>query len=575
METPHGLMQVHAYPYGPTRSTFIVDMRDPVWRAAGFRSTVLEPGESDGESIDRLQRLFAEILDGHRLIGSNSKWLDFATVRNGTWRHGNVVLLGDAAHTAHYSIGPGIKLALEDALALATNLHAHHDVPAALEAYESARKPVASAVQRAARASVEWFEGIDRHARHDPERLAFGFLTRSRRVGYGDLRERDAEFVDGVAAKVFGDPRPPMFQPLRLRGLTLENRVTVSPMGMFCSDEGTPGEFHLVHLGSKALGGAGLVMTEMVGVSPDGRVTPGCTGMYAPGHEAAWRRVTDFVHTASTAAIGLQLGHSGRKGSVRRPGRGADHVPLPDGNWDIVAPSPIPYRDANQIPHALTTAEMDEIRERFAEAARMGARAGFDLLELHYAHGYLLSSFLSPLTNRRTDRYGGTLANRLRFPLEVLGAVRDAWPDDRPVTVRISATDWAEGGTAVDDAVETARALAAHGADAINVSTGQVVPDASPAYGRLYQVPFAERVRNEAGVPVIASGGITSADEVNSIVLAGQADLCALGAAHLADPQWTLRAAAGQGYSGPGVRWPVPFAAGIRAVRPGRGAARR
>jgi anthraniloyl-CoA monooxygenase len=361
-----------------------------------------------------------------------------------------------------------------------------------------------------------------------------------------------------------------MFQPFTLRGLTLKNRIIVSPMDMYVATDGLPNDFHLMHLGSKALGGAGLVMTEMVCVSAPGRITPGCTGMYSAEHAAAWTRIVDAVHTWSSAAIGLQLGHSGRKGSTRLMWEGIDD-PLPADNWELVAPSPIAYAPGNQVPRELTTAELGDIRAQFVAAAQAGARAGFDLLELHCAHGYLLSSFLSPLTNLRTDEYGGSLEGRLRYPLEVFDAVRAVWPGDRPMTVRISATDWHEGGITADDAVEIARAFAAHGADALDVSTGQVVKSERPQYGRSYQTPYADRIRNELGIATIAVGAISSWDDVNSILLAGRADLCALGRTHLYDPQWTLHAAAEQDYAGPGADWPMPFAAGSRRPQAGRG----
>jgi anthraniloyl-CoA monooxygenase len=364
-----------------------------------------------------------------------------------------------------------------------------------------------------------------------------------------------------------------MFQPFRLRDLDLVNRVVVSPMDMYSARDGVPGDFHLVHLGGKALGGAGLVMTEMVCVSPEGRITPGCAGLYTAEQEDGWRRVVDFVHGNSDAKIGLQLGHSGRKGSTRLMCEGIDQ-PLPEGNWEVCGPSPIPYAAANQTPRELTIRDLDAIKEQFAASARAGAQAGFDLLELHCAHGYLLSSFLSPLTNRRTDAYGGSPEARLRYPLEVFDAVREAWPQDRPMTVRISATDWYDGGIDVDDAVEIARAFAEHGAAGIDVSTGQVVSEEAPAYGRSYQTPYADRIRNEIGrkygVAVIAVGAISSYDDMNSIIMAGRADLCALGRTHLHDPQWTLHAAAAQGYAGPGARWPDPYAAGSRAPQSGR-----
>jgi anthraniloyl-CoA monooxygenase len=565
--TGAGVMQVHGYPYAPDASTFIVEMREEVWRRAGLDTA---------DPIDACEKLFAEVLDGHRLRGnatgtSRGRWLDFTTVRNATWCHGNVVLLGDAAHTAHFSIGSGTKLAMEDALALAACLHEHPTTEAALAAYEAERRPVVASTQRAAQASLEWFENLAQYTRQRPLQFAFNLLTRSRRVTHANLRLRDPEFTARVE-RSFGTPpgTPPMFAPLTLRGLTLRNRVVVSPMDMYSAVDGTPGDFHLVHLGGRALGGAGLVMTEMVCVSPEGRITPGCAGMYEPGHEAAWRRVTDFVHARGGAAVGLQLGHSGRKGSTRLMWEGIDQ-PLPEGNWPLVAPSPLPYRPGvSQVPRELTVPELAVIREQFVRSARMGARAGFDLLELHCAHGYLLSSFVSPLTNHRTDVYGGSPANRLRYPLEVFDAIREVWPDDRPLSVRISATDWAEGGLTGADAVEVACAFAAHGADLIDVSTGQVTPDEEPEFGRSYQTPFADRIRHEVGVPVIAVGAISSHDDVNSLVLAGRADLCALGRPHLYDPHWTLHAAAEQGYTGPGATWPEQYRAGSRPPRTGR-----
>lgn len=583
LRTPHGIMQLHCYPYATDASTFLVEMAEDVWEAAGFVDRDLAPGESDLDAISRCEKLFADVLGPHRLRPNNSRWQRFTTVRNRTWHHGNVVLLGDAAHTAHFSIGSGTKLAMEDALALAARLHEHPDLPSALDAYEDERRAVVTSTQRAAQASLEWFEDIHRHVDADPLPFAFDLLTRSRRVTYDNLRLRDPEFVarvDGwfareVDREVTGgegalDVRPPMFHPFRLGALELDNRVVVSAMDMYSSADGTPGDFHLVHLGGKALGGAGLVMTEMVCVSADARITPGCAGLYAPEHETAWRRFTDFAHTHSRARVGVQLGHAGRKGSTRLMWEGIDQ-PLTTDNWPVVSPSPLPYRDGvNQVPRELDRAAMDSIRDDFVAAAHAADRAGFDLLELHCAHGYLLSSFLSPVTNRRTDSYGGDLTGRLRYPLEVLTAVRAAWPDHKPLTVRISATDWVEGGTTGDDAVQIARALVAAGADAIDVSTGQVTPEEEPAFGRSYQVPYAERVRRELGVPVIAVGAISSHDDVNSTILAGRADLCALGRPHLYDPHWTLHAAAEQDYAGPGVTWPIPFRAGSRKPPTGR-----
>src|SRR5271169_3961084 len=587
LDTPAGIMQVHGYPYSDRASTFILEMHEDVWRRAGFtESSGLAPGPSDEASVELIRGLCADVLTGpgggqYSLVANNSRWTAFTTVRCQTWRHGNVVLLGDAAHTAHFSIGSGTKLAMEDALALAACLHEQDGVSGALAAYEAERRPVVASTQRAAQASLEWFENIGQYAGQDPHQFAFNIVTRSRRVTYDNLRLRDPEFVadmdrwfaSAVALDGPAEPRPPMFQPFRLGGLELANRVIVSPMDMYSARDGVPGDFHLVHLGSKALGGAGLVMTEMVCVSPAGRITPGCTGIYTAEQEESWRRITGFVHEQTGAKIGIQLGHSGRKGSTRLMWEGMDD-PLPDGNWQVCGPSAIPYKTDGQTPRELDLDELREIKGQFVAAAQAAARAGFDLLELHCAHGYLLSSFLSPLTNRRTDRYGGSPAARLRYPLEVFDAVRAVWPQDRPMTVRISATDWCEGGLDIDDTVEIARAFAEHGVAGIDVSTGQVVSDEKPAFGRSYQTPYADRIRNEIGrkygVAVIAVGAISSYDDVNSIILAGRADLCALGRTHLYDPQWTLHAAAEQEYTGPGAVWPGPFAAGRRRPQAGR-----
>ncbi|MEV6564323.1 bifunctional salicylyl-CoA 5-hydroxylase/oxidoreductase [Streptomyces kronopolitis] len=584
-ETEHGVAQLHAYPYSrptpdgtapgpagaersPGASTVIVEMREEVWRAAGLDRC------DERESAQWCAKVFADALGGRSLRANNSSWIAFRTVVNDRWSHGNTVLLGDAAHTAHFSIGSGTKLAVEDALALAACLQEQPDTASALAAYEEERRPVVASTQRAARASLAWFEELATYLDQPPHQFAFNLLTRSRRVTHDNLRLRDPGFVAAVEREAgIEATTPPMFTPFRLGGLTLRNRVVVSPMDMYSAadGEGTPGDFHLVHLGARALGGAGLVMTEMVCVSPEGRITPGCTGLYAPGHETAWRRVTDFVHTSAPGtAIGVQLGHSGRKGSTRLMWEGIDQ-PLPEGNWPVVAASPLPYRPGvNQSPHALTEPELATVREQFVASAESAARAGFDLLELHCAHGYLLSGFLSPLTNRRTDAYGGDLTARLRFPLEVFDAVRAVWPAERPMTVRISATDWADGGTTADDAVAIAEAFTRHGADAIDVSTGQVVPDERPDFGRSYQTPFADRIRNTLGVPVIAVGALSSWDDVNSLVLAGRADLCALARPHLYDPHWTLHAAADQEYSGPGAPWPLPYRAGSRTPPTGR-----
>ena len=574
-QTEWGTMQIHGYPYSDSGSTFIVEMHEDVWRRAGLDRTeheIFPPGVSDQHAVRRIQEIFAEELQGHEILTNNSRWLTFHTVRNERWHHENVVLLGDAAHTAHFSIGSGTKLAMEDALALAACLHEQPTIEAALDAYEAERRPVVESTQRAAQASLEWFENIGMYAEQDPAQFVFNLLTRSRRITFANLAERDPEFAARMEAEFArqqgaAEAAPAMFQPVTIGDLALKNRIIVSPMDMYSAEEGVPNDFHLVHLGSKALGGAGLVMTEMVCVSPEGRITPGCTGLWNDDQRDAYRAITDFVHARSTGKIGLQIGHSGRKGSTRLMWDGMDE-PLPRGNWEVIGPSAIPYGAGCHVPREATRADLDRVVADFVAAARRGVEAGFDLVEVHAAHGYLLSSFLSPVSNRRTDDYGGSLTNRLRFPMEVFDAVRAEVPASIPVTVRISATDWVPDGNTGDDAVEIARAFIEHGAAAIDVSSGQVTKDEKPAYGRSYQTPFADRIRHlvaqPAGAKVIAVGAISSYDDVNSILLAGRADLCALGRTHLYNPQWTLQAAAEQDYRGAAAQWPLPWEAGRR-----------
>ena len=548
-ESPYGLWRVHAYQYEAGHSTFIVEAREETWRAAGMESA------TEDDTVAFCQDLFADELEGHPLLANRSIWRRFPTIRNATWHHENVVLIGDAAHTAHFSVGSGTKLAMEDTIALVDALRRTADVPAALTAYERARRPEVESLQRAAEVSLQWFEETERYRALEPVQFAFSLLTRSLRITHENLRRRDPTFVSevdrvfarqatrqsGVAVDTSPAP-PPMFTPFRLRDLILVNRVVVSPMCQYSAEDGTPGDWHLAHLGSRAVGGAGLVMTEMTDVSRDGRISLGCTGMYKPEHTVAWRRIVDFVHRHSSAKIGIQLAHAGRKGATKRPWEG-EGGPLIDGAWPLLAPSPLPYAPGYQVPRAMDRDDMDRVRDDFVQATRMADEAGFDLLELHFAHGYLLSTFISPLTNRRTDAYGGSLDNRLRFPLEILDAVRAAWPKPKPVSVRISAVDWVPGGMEPPDAVEVARRLKAHGCDIIDVSAGQTVPEAQPVYGRQFQTPFSDRIRHEAGIPTMAVGNISSFMDVNSILAAGRADLCVLARAHLWDPYWTHHAA--------------------------------
>ena len=559
----HGLWRVHAYQFDDEHSTFIIETTEATWRKAGLEQA------SEDASVAFCERLFADALAGHRLLKNKAVWRSFPIVRCARWWHDNIVLVGDAAHTAHFSIGSGTKLAMEDAIGLAGALGRHATVPEALAAYEVERRPQVESTQRAAQASLQWFEETERYfGRLEPLEFAASLLTRSLRITHENLKRRDPGFVGRLdrwfAAKAANQsganvaaepPPPPMFTPFRLRELVVPNRVVVSPMCQYSAEDGMPNDWHLVHLGSRAIGGAGLVITEMTDIARAARISPGCTGMYKPEHATAWRRIVDFVHANSPAKIGIQLAHAGRKGSTRRLWEGIDE-PLATGNWPLIAASSLPYLPHSQVPKAMDRADMDQVRDDFVRAAGYAEAAGFDLIELHFAHGYLLSSFLSPLTNRRDDDYGGLLAARARFPLEVFDAVRAAWPAAKPISVRISATDWAPGGFDGADAVALARLLKAHGCDIVDVSTGQTTPDAQPVYGRLYQTPYADRVRHEAGIPTMTVGNISSWADVNSILVAGRADLCVLARAHLYDPYWTRHAAAAQDYALP---WPNPY----------------
>ena len=577
VETPHGWFQAHAYRFDDDTSTFIVETPETTWKAAGLDTM------SQEEGIATCERLFAPWLDGHRLLSNASHlrgsaiWIRFPRVVCGRWVHRvehagrrwPVVLMGDAAHTAHFSIGSGTKLAFEDAIALERAIAAEPDLERALDAYEAARGVEVLKIQNAARNSTEWFENVKRYTALEAEQFAYSLLTRSQRISHENLRLRDAGYVAHAeawyAAKTGVGARPPMFTPFTLRGLALPNRVVVSPMAQYSCVDGLPDDYYLVHLGSRAHGGAGLVFTEMTCVAPDARISEGCAGLWNDDQAAAWTRIVDYVHAHTSSKIALQLGHAGPKGSTQRGWEEADAPIEPASrNWPLVAPSAIAYGPENQVPRAMTREDMDRVRDQFVEATRRGARAGFDWLELHCAHGYLLSAFLCPLTNRRTDEYGGSLENRCRYPLDVFRAMRAAWPADRPMSVRLSAHDWAPGGNTPDDAVAMARLFRDAGADLIDVSSGQTTRDAKPVYGRMYQTPFADRIRNEVGIATMAVGAIYEPDHVNSILMAGRADLCALARPHLADPYWTLHAAAQLGYEA--MPWPVQYLTGKRQL---------
>lgn len=574
-QTEHGWFQAHAYRFDDETSTFIVETPEDVWLKAGLDKMEKE------EAIAFCEKLFEKDLDGHALISNAShlrgsaQWIKFPRVVCQNWVHHNgrapVVLMGDAAHTAHFSIGSGTKLALEDAIELARCIGKQpDDLAAALKDYEAVRSIEVLRIQNAARNSTEWFENVERYVSLPPEQFAYSLLTRSQRISHENLRVRDKRYVEGyedwiaeragVRRAPARAPIPPMLTPFKLRGTTLKNRVVVSPMAQYSCVDGLPADYHLVHLGARAMGGAGLVVAEMTCVSPDARITPGCPGLWNVEQRDGWKRIVDFVHANSDAKIALQIGHAGAKGSTRLAWEGIDQ-PLEEGNWPLVSASPQQYLDGvSQWSHAMTRADMDRVRDDFVRSTRWAAEAGFDWLELHCAHGYLLSSFISPLTNQRNDEYGGSLENRLRYPLEVFRAVREAWPVDKPISVRISAHDWVEGGITPDDAIEIARAFKAAGADMIDCSSGQISKKETPVYGRMFQTPFADRVRNEAGIPTIAVGAISEADHVNSIIAAGRADLCAVARPHLANPAWTLMEAAKIGYLD--VAWPKQYHAG-------------
>ena len=575
-DTDYGVVQAHVYPFDDSRSTFIVEMAESTWQRAQLsgHDTGLSVGQSDQHALEWCRRVFARHLDSRPLIGNNSKWISFPRVSCQSWVVGNVVLLGDACHTAHYTVGSGTKMALEDAIALADATATTDDIAVALKNFEAERRPAVESMQRAAATSEEWFQHVDHHRSRPFEQFAFSLFTRSQRVTYDNLRERDPCYVDTTlkwfassqpaASRPPTSDTPPIFYPLALREMTLHNRIGVSPMAQYSAFQGFPNDWHKVHLGSRAVGGAALVMTEMTCTSPDGRITPRCTGIWNDGQAEAWAGITDFVHDYTEAKIGLQIGHAGRKGSTKVPWEEMD-APLESGNWSLVSASPIPYRLDSQTPAEMSYTQMDTVLDDFAAATHRALYAGFDLLEIHAAHGYLLSSYLSPVTNTRDDDHGGTLENRARFPLRIVEAVRQTWPDTMPLSVRISATDWIEGGFDRSQAIELSHMLKGHGVDVIDVSTGQVDLSEEPAFGRLYQTPFAEAVRNAVGIPTMAVGAISSIDDVNTVLMAGRADLCLIARGHLVDPYWTLNAAIDLGRSEQ--PWPEQYWAGRTSRR--------
>jgi anthraniloyl-CoA monooxygenase len=564
-ETEHGWFQIHAYQFSEDVSTVIVETREETWRAHG-----LDRYNAD-QSIEFCESLFGKYFGNSRLMSNaahlrGSAWLNFNRVLCSRWHHGNVVLIGDAAHTAHFGIGSGTKLAMEDAISLVQRVAHEPDVRAGLEAYQAERSLEALKLQSAARNRMEWFENVVRYVNLEPRQFAYALLTGSQRIGHANLKLRDPDFVHEYEGWLAGRSgvgemaRPPMFLPFAITGMQLANRVVVSPMAQYKAVDGVPNDWHLMHYGARAVGGAGLLFTEMTCVSPHGRISPGCTGLWNTAQREAWRRIVEFVHAESNAKFCLQIGHSGRKGSTQLGWQRMDY-PLEEGNWPLLAPSPLPYlKDISQTPRAMTRADMDLVLAQFVQSARYALEADFDMLELHLAHGYLLASFLSPLTNHRKDEYGGDIASRLRFPLEVFTAVRSVWPAVRPLSARISASDWAVGGLSDSDLLAIARSLKEAGADVLDVSSGQTVCDQQPVYGRMWQTPFSDKLRNEVDIPTIAVGNIYEADHVNSIIAAGRADLCALARPHLSNPAWTLDAAAEQRFAEQ--VWPAPYLSG-------------
>jgi anthraniloyl-CoA monooxygenase len=564
-KTEWGWFWAHVYQFDDNTATFIVDCMPETWDRAGFERMTKE------ETVETCRKIFERHLGGHELISNaahlrgSAVWMQFPRVLCERWHNGNVVLMGDAAATGHYSIGSGSRLAFDSAIALAEYLHSEPTMEAAFDRYQAERRVEVLRLQSAARNSLEWFEQVERYLDMPMPQFAYSLLTRSQRISHENLRLRDPQWLaqtEGWFQHQQGgtEGRAPMFAPFRLRGMTLKNRIVVSPMAQYKAVAGCPTDWHLVHYGERAKGGAGLVHTEMTCTSAQGRITPGCPGLYAPEHEAAWKRIVDFVHGETSAKICCQIGHAGRKASTQVGWEDGD-APLKSGNWDIIAPSPLAWSPRNATPREMTRADMQAVTEEFVAATRMARRAGFDMIEMHAAHGYLLSSFISPLSNHRVDAYGGSLENRMRWPLEVLRAMRTAWGEDKPLSVRISASDWVgQDGVTPDEAVGIARMFAAGGADIIDVSAGQTSTGARPVYGRMFQTPFSDRIRNETGLATMAVGNITETDHVNSILLAGRADLVCLARPHLADPYWTLHAAVAMGDGGS--EWPLPYLAG-------------
>lgn len=563
--TEHGWIWAHVYQFDSDTATFIVETLPETWDRMGFETMTKE------EIVETCRKIFEKHLGGHELMSNaahlrgSAVWMQFPRVICERWYNGNVVLMGDAAATGHFSIGSGSRLAFDSAIALAEYLHSEPNMVAAFERYQDERRLEVLRLQSAARNSLEWFEEVERYLDMPPLQFAYSLLTRSQRISHENLRLRDRPWLEQAEAwfqKQAGGEvgRRPMFAPFSVGKMKLKNRIVMSPMAQYKAVDGTPTDWHFMHYASRAVGGAALIYTEMTCVSPEGRITPGCPGLYSPEQEAFWTRLAKFIHTESGAKFCIQIGHSGRKGSTGVPWEEGIDQPLKTDNWQTLSASAIPYRPENTVPKAMDRADMDMVRGQFVKAAEMAARVGADMIELHAAHGYLIASFISPVTNRRTDEYGGSFDNRMRYPLEVFKAMRAVWPKDKPMSVRISANDWIDGGVTPDEAVEIARAFRQAGADIIDVSSGQTDPGEKPIYGRMFQTPFSDRIRNEGGIKTMTVGNISDYDQVNGILMAGRADLVCLARMHLADPFWTLHAAVDQGDAES--EWPAPYKGG-------------
>jgi anthraniloyl-CoA monooxygenase len=570
-ETEHGWIWAHAYQFDEDTATFIVECSQQTYDNFGFADM------DQSQSIATCERIFEKHLGGHALMTNanhirGSAWINFPRVNCRHWHYKNIVLMGDAAATGHFSIGSGSRLAFDSAISLANLLHSEKDMQSAFERYQQDRRLEVLRLQSAARNSLEWFEDIERYLDLDPIQFNYSLLTRSQRISHENLRLRDRQWLESAerwfqkkAGGPDNGPRAPMFAPYKLRDMALINRIVVSPMAQYKASNGVAGDWHFTHYGERAKGGAGLVYTEMTAISKAGRITPGCPGLYAPEHQSAWKRITDFIHKETDAKVCCQIGHAGPKGSTQLGWQEMD-APLTEGNWPLLAASPVAWSDNNQTPKALTRSDMDDICEQFVKAAQMADRAGFDMLELHYAHGYLMSSFITPITNHRNDEYGGTLENRMRFPLEVLAGVRQAWPAKKPLAVRISANDWrGDQGITPRDAVNIARMLKTADVDICDVSAGQTSIQAKPVYGRMFQTPFSDRIRNEVNIATMAVGNIYEPDHANSILMAGRADLVCLARPHLANPYWTLHAAVALGDEQ--TTWPAPYQVGADQLK--------